>query len=177
MDLLFSYSWREANVGALLAALAAPADCLEILRQVKPRLPHGTKVVALALASCGDTLPEELTEHFQLLQEIRAMLAEIPHEPLPLRRNYSVEQEREFNRIGPTLRQRHPKISESELPQVIQEIGYGEFMLSHKEWLMQTHPGNMYCRLTRHLQWQGFLVRHAARQRLRQPMPMSIKKT
>lgn len=84
-DLLFGGSWREANWGAWLAALAPQEEYIESLERQKQTVKHGTKVVNLALASCGGSLPSDLSEHFDLLSRIRDLLCELPQIRTPMR--------------------------------------------------------------------------------------------
>ncbi|MBC3907157.1 hypothetical protein [Undibacterium umbellatum] len=94
-DLLFCAGWRESNWGSWLAALAPQAEYIKLLEKRRPTLPHGTKVIDLALASCGSELRVDLIEHFDLLQDVREMLNTLPPIKLPMR--FSLASEEMFN--------------------------------------------------------------------------------
>lgn len=85
-DLLFSWSWREANWGAWLAAIAPQAQYVDHLQRRRPSLPHGTVVADLALAACAEAPGSpELAEHWTLLGQLRSQLEQLPELRSPLR--------------------------------------------------------------------------------------------
>ena len=84
-DLLFTGSWREANWGTWLAAIAPQPEYIELLEKRRLTLPHGTKLIDLAIASCAAELPQHLESHLQLLQSIQEMLNKLPEIKTPMR--------------------------------------------------------------------------------------------
>lgn len=137
-DLLFGGSWREANWGAWLAALAPQKEYIELLERRKPTLTHGQKLINLALASCGKDLPDELTEHFGLLQEVRAMLDELPQVHTPMRLSLN---------DGNVLRGEIELVKKTYKSGRLEEASYfakqgilGYYLQSYKEWIRLGAP-------------------------------------
>ncbi|MEK8031125.1 hypothetical protein AACH06_09895 [Ideonella sp. DXS29W] len=92
-DLLFAFSWREANWGAWLAALAPQAAYAPHLRRRRAHLPHGTSVIDLALAGCaGEPVPAEVQDALGLLGRLRQWLQQMPPIHTPLRRAPSADE-------------------------------------------------------------------------------------
>jgi hypothetical protein len=103
-DLLFSFSWREANWGAWLCALSPKDSYIPHLRSRAESLPHGKTIMFLALAACGEPLKKEIEVQYSLLQEIVVMLNKMPEINLPMRMNLSVQEEIAFNAEVESLR-------------------------------------------------------------------------
>lgn len=141
-DLLFCYSWREANWGAWLAALAPrPAYLPHLARRVAaPGERDGSKVFQLALAACGNPLPQELSDLYAVLEEVRETLDRLPSRPAPLRRDATRDQERAFNRerlvLLDAFRSGGVEAAKNLLTQGI--IGY--FGMSYPAWLAAGAP-------------------------------------
>lgn len=135
-DLLFASSWREANWGAWLAALAPNPAYLEHLELRRPTLPHGTRVIDLAKSSCGGSMPSELQEHLDLLAKIREMLAQLPSIRLPLRLYPNDDQQRlwqmEAQVVARVYRSNGLHLAKDQMLKGF--IGY--YGQSYKEWLV-----------------------------------------
>ncbi len=143
-DLLFSYSWREANWGAWLAALAPNRGYVEHLRRRRPTLPYGAIVVDLASAACGgDQVSTEYAEHWMLLCELRELLGQLPRVVSPLR-------------IGPTIEEEAQMKSEMEVVRAAYRQGGAT---AARKAMGQKHLSHY---LRGHLEWAGSFGRHGA---------------
>ena len=139
-DLLFAGSWREANWGAWLVALAPNPVYREYLELRRPSLSRGTRVNDLAMASCGAELPAELEMHFDLLTKIREMLAELPSVRRPMRLNPDEVQERAWRQETEAARRVYRSEGEQALRERLSKGVIGYYGLSYKEWLARGAP-------------------------------------
>ena len=139
-DLLFAGSWREANWGAWLAALAPNPAYREYLVLRRPSLAHGTRVIDLAMASCGAELPAGLEIHFDLLIKIREMLVELPSLRLPMRRYPDEGQECASQQEAELAREIYRSDGEQALRERLSKGTIGYYGLSYKEWLSRGAP-------------------------------------
>lgn len=139
-DLLFSFSWREANWGAWLSALAPRASYLPYLQQRAASLPYGTKVINLALAACGDPLNKEVEVHYPLMQDVVGMLNKLPVIKCPMRRSLTEEEQTEFNSGVERIREmyRAGGIAAAKLYIKMSPLNY--YLMSHDDWLKAGAP-------------------------------------
>ncbi|MDQ1924782.1 hypothetical protein [Massilia pseudoviolaceinigra] len=139
-DLLFSFGWREANWGAWLAALAPqPVYAAHLARRL-PTLPHGTTVVGLALAACGQEVQQELSDTYALLVEVRETLDRLPVQPIPVRRNYSRDQECAIRRENDAVRDAYRTGGLDAAKKLLDQGLLRHFKATHQEWLRAGAP-------------------------------------
>ena len=133
-DFLFAYSWREANWGAWIAALAPKPEYVDHLRLRRSTLPHGTWVIDLALAACGEALPHELKDHHRLWQSIMSMLDELPSAHVPLRLEPGPEIQEQWREEAALLKSAY---REGGLPAANERMKQGllgYYAMDHAEW-------------------------------------------
>jgi len=135
-DLLFAYSWREANWGAWLAALAPDRMFVAYLSERRANLPHGTQVIDLALAACEETVPRDLAEPYADLLEVRLMLQEIPVEPPPMRIAPSSETEIAYTLECDAVRAAYRSGGLAGARQLLEQGLLRYYGLTYREWLM-----------------------------------------
>jgi hypothetical protein len=134
-DLLFAYGWREANWGAWLAALAPNQEFVAYLAERRPNLLHGTQVIDLALAACGEPLAIDLEKAYADLVEVVFMLKKMPIECLPMRIFPSPEVEKAYNQECEALRAAYRS---GGVDLAAEHLGQGllrHYGLTYKEWL------------------------------------------
>lgn len=141
-DLLFSYTygWREANWAAWLAALAPqPAYAAHLARRL-PTLSNGSTLMQLALAACGQAMPQELRKNYATLEEVRETLNRLPACPAPLRRSPTPDHERAFKRERIVIRDAFRTGGLDAAKPMLSQGCVGYYTMSHAEWLAAGAP-------------------------------------
>ena len=134
-DLLFSWSWREANWGAWLAALAPSGHYIEHLENAKSMYPHGTIVHELALSSCGvETVSDEAVEHLQFLTKIRDWLDCLPRCSSPLRIAPMPEMQQAINNEVEATRSAYKAGGVTAARRVMENGSLGYYLRDHVAW-------------------------------------------
>ncbi|RZI41153.1 hypothetical protein EGT07_18865 [Herbaspirillum sp. HC18] len=139
-DLLFAFSWREANWAAWLASLCPQSDWVQFLREKRPSLSHGTEVIDLALASCGEPVSGHLDEQLGSLREIRNMLNELPEHPYLMRLSPTEEQEQQFNAEVEAVRKAYGTGGLTAARPLLQTGLIRYYGMSRREWLKVSAP-------------------------------------
>ena len=89
---LLQATWREANWGAWLALLSPRPEYAALLLKVRGRHPHGTDILALAIAAHGWSVPPALTGYWGWALRIRNMVDALQPQTRTLRTNPTPEQ-------------------------------------------------------------------------------------
>ncbi|RQP26423.1 hypothetical protein [Piscinibacter terrae] len=135
-DLLFSYSWREANWGAWLALLAPRSSFVDHLEERRPTLSHGAHVMELALAACGDRrVPDTLVQQARWASEIRGLLELMPRAFSPMRLNPSQEQEVAMSGSVEDVRAAFRQGGLQQAKLVLKQGPWSDYVLTPAEWL------------------------------------------
>ena len=139
-DLLFLASWREANWGAWLAALAPTEKYKQLLLERRETLSHGTDIIDLAAASIEGKVPDRLANHFEALGGVPQMLAEVRPVVVPLRQWPTLAQEAQYNGEVEQIRQAYRRSGLGAALECMRHgmVGYnGE---SYGSWLSRGAP-------------------------------------
>jgi hypothetical protein len=133
-DFLFAFGWREANWGAWIAALAPKPEYAAPLRQRRSALPHGARVIDLALAACGEPVAEGLAEHHQLRSSIARMLGELPSAHVPLRLEPGPAQAEQWRKEAAQARAAYLKGGVAAVQEQTRQGLLRYYGQSHQEW-------------------------------------------
>lgn len=141
-DLLFSFSWREANWGAWLAALQPRSAYAKHIRRRRPQLPYGQEVTGLALAACGAAnLTAGQAEQWELLQQLRTHLALLPPLISPMRFSPTVEQEAAMRADVDAVRQAYRQGGAFAARQVLDQTPFRHWLQDHVAWARSGRHG------------------------------------
>ena len=139
-DLLFSYSWREANWAAWLASLRPQPAWVQCLYEKRPSLLHGTEVIDLALAACGEPVTGHLDEQLESLREIREMLNDLPEHPYLMRLSPAAEQEQQFNAEVEAIRKAYGSGGLTAASPLLRTGLIRYYGMSRREWIKAGAP-------------------------------------
>lgn len=139
-DLLFSFSWREANWGAWLAMLGPQVGFADLILKKQAEMPDSQLIIALAFAANGGEIAPALTKLHQRAENLRQLMQLMPSQRLPLRPNFTLRQDELANQEIKQIRGVFRQYGFDKARARMQEGLVGYFMLSHREWLARGAP-------------------------------------
>jgi hypothetical protein len=135
-DLLFSYNWRQAHWGAWLAALCPDHRYAAHLETRRNTLPYGTTITTLAIRACrGTPVEDALSEHWRLLQCVRALLDQLPELKRPLRKSPTEEEQRILDAQFVAIRSAYGRGDHASVEAALRHPLLRHFLQSHLEWV------------------------------------------